>query len=250
MLLKSSTYQQQSLLAEFTRTGNEEILKQLKGINHKGIKYYRHLIFNIIQDGITNAYPILTDFLGEHEMNNLIHRFFSNHRCQTYQVWQMPKEFKEYVIQQESNLIETYPFIPDLLLFEWMEIELFMMEDDEIPKYQPTGNILKDKLVLNPEIQILSMQYPVHIKHPKLIKNNDKGTYFVALHRHPETKEIIFTNIDFSSLRIIELLYDEEKNFDDLLNTIFEKPSLKNKDELKKFIRNALETKMILGFKH
>lgn len=248
MLLKSSTYNQQSLLAEFTRTGNEEIIQQLKGINLKGIKYYRQLIFNIIQDSITNAYPILTDFLGDQEMNNLIHRFFSNHKCQTYQVWEMPKEFKDYVILNETKLIEEYPFIPDLLLFEWMEIELFMMEDLEIPTHQSTGNILKDKLVLNPEIQILSLQYPVHIKHPKKITNNDKSNYFVVLHRHPETKEIIFTEVNSLAVKIIELLYEEEKNLNDLLNTIFERPSLKNKEDIKKFIHNALETKMILGF--
>lgn len=62
MYLKEKTKRQQSLLAQFTRTGDQTIITHLDGIKVQGIRYYRELIFNIIYDGISNAYPITTNF--------------------------------------------------------------------------------------------------------------------------------------------------------------------------------------------
>lgn len=247
MLLKQKTYTQQSLLAEYTRNGNENIIPKLNNIKEKGIRYYRHLIFNIIWDGISNAYPICTNFLGEEKMKELTNDFFTNHKCQTPQVWAMPKEFKDYIIQNKKDICEQYPFIPDLLLFEWTEIEIFMMPDEPLPNFKEQGNILKDKLVLNPELQILALQFPVHFKHPKYIKENDKGEYFVAIHRHPETKEVIFTDLSLASVQIIQSLYEQNLNMQEI-QSIFPSSSLKQKEQIKQFIRKAMDSKLILGF--
>lgn len=248
MLLKENTYHQQSLLAKYTRTGDDQIIEQLQNFKPKGIKYYRHLIFNIIYDGVSNAYPITTDFFGEEKMKELADDFFKNHSCQTFQVWEMPREFKDYIIEKRKDLCEQYPFLPDLLLFEWMEIEIFMMPDEPLPEYSNQGNILKDKLVLNPELQILFFQYPVHLYHPQKIKQEHKGEYFVLIHRHPDTKEVIFTELSPATVKIIEALYEQPLNFDEI-QKLFPNSSLHQKNQLKKFIHQSIQNKIILGFK-
>jgi hypothetical protein len=248
MWLNKNTYIQQSLLAEYTRTNNEAILSQLIGIKEKGIRYYRQLIFNIIWDGVSNAYPITTDFLGEESMKNIVNDFFQHHRCQTFQVWQMPMEFKDYVIQNRQDLIQQYPFLPDLLLFEWMEIEIFMMPDEEYPDYSEKGNILKDKLILNPEIQILNLQYPVHVYHPQKIKENQKGNYFVLIHRHPEDKDVLFSDISEMSVKVLEHLSEQPLSFSELCEQM-PVESLSLKTELRKFLVKGMESRFILGFK-
>ncbi|GIV29849.1 MAG: hypothetical protein KatS3mg028_0915 [Bacteroidia bacterium] len=247
MWLNKDTHIQQSLLAEYTRTGDVSLLPQLKGTKEKGIRYYRHLIFNIIWDGVSNAYPITTDFFGEEKMKDIVNDFFRHHRCQTFQVWQMPLEFKDYLIQHRNDLIHQYPFLPDLLLFEWMEIEIFMMPDEELPAYSGKGNILKDKLILNPEMQILNLQYPVHIYHPKKIQENLRGNYFVLMHRHPEDKDVLFSDISELSVKVLQHLFDQPMSFSELCSQLnIESSALKT--ELRKFLVKGMESKFILGF--
>ncbi len=247
MLLKESTKTQQILLSEYTRSGNENIIAQLNNVKTKGIRYYRELIFNIIWDGISNAYPIATNFLGEEKMKELTNDFFTHHKCQDPQVWAMPKEFKDYIINNRKDLCEQHPFLPDLLLFEWIEIELFMMPDEPLPPYSENGNILKDKFVLNPELQILFFQYPVHTTHPMHIQKKDKGEYFVLAHRHPDTKEIIFTQISPVVVKIIEALYETPLSITQI-QEILSLSSLQQKEQVKQFIRETFQNKIILGF--
>lgn len=247
-MLNTSFQTQQSILAEYTRTGNETLIQKLQGIKEKGIRYYRKLIFNIAWDTITNAYPILTDFLGNEPMRSLVNNFYTHHRCQTYQVWRMPEEFKDFVIQNETALIEKHPFIPDLLHFEWEEIEVFMMPDETFPEHQKSGNILKDKLVLNPEIKILAIQYPVHLLHPSKITEKEKGEYFVLVHRHPESKEVIFTNLNALGVKIILHLNDAPLNIDAIEQKIAQQSSLQLKNQIKQFVRECLNSQIIIGF--
>lgn len=247
MWLKESTYTQQSLLAQYTRSGDESIIPKLQHIKEKGIRYYRQLIFNIVWDGISNAYPILTDFLGEEKMKTLVHDFFTQHPCQTFQVWEMPKEFKDYIIQNNHSVCSEHPFIPDLLLFEWMEIELFMMPDEPLPSFTKQGNILKDKLVLNPEIQILFLQYPVHLLHPEKIEPQHKGEYFVSVHRHPESKEVLYTELTAAAAKIIEHLFEQNLSINEL-QQLFPNPSLQLKEQIKQFIRTSMNNGLLLGF--
>jgi len=247
MLLKEKTSHQQFLLSKYTRTGDDQIIEQLQNVKPKGIKYYRHLIFNIIYDGISNAYPITTDFFGEEKMKELVDDFFKNHFCQTFQVWKMPSEFKDYIIEKRKELCEQYSFLVDLLLFEWMEIEVFMMPDEPFPEYSEQGNILKDKLVLNPELQILFFQYPIHHYHPQKIKQELKGEYFVLIHRHPDTKEVIFTELGPATVKIIEALYEKPMSFNDI-EKLFTNLSLEQKNQLKEFIHQSIQNKIILGF--
>ncbi len=247
-MLNTSFQTQQSILAEYTRTGNEKLIHKLQNVKEKGIRYYRELIFNIAHDTITNAYPILTDFLGNEQMQTLINNFYTHHHCQTYQVWRMPEEFKDFVTQSETALIEKYPFIPDLLHFEWIEIEVFMMPDETFPKYQKSGNILKDKLVLNPEIKILALQYPVHFLHPSKITEKEKGQYFVLVHRHPESKEVVFTNLNALGVKIILHLNGEPLSIDEIEQKIVQQPSLKLKNQIKQLVRECLNSQIIIGF--
>lgn len=247
-MLNTSFQTQQSILAEYTRTGNDTLLQKLQGIKEKGIRYYRELIFNIAWDTITNAYPILTDFLGNEPMRSLVNNFYTQHRCQTYQVWRMPEEFKDFVIQNETALIEKYPFIPDLLHFEWIEIEVFMMPDETFPEHHKNGNILKDKLVLNPEIKILALQYPVHLFHPSKITEKEKGQYFVLVHRHPESKEVVFTNLNALGVKIILHLNEESLSINDMEQKIAPQSSLQIKDQIKQFVRECLNSQIIIGF--
>lgn len=248
MFLREKTYRQQCLLAQYIRSGDEKILDELDAVNVRGIRYYRELIINIIYDGISNAYPITTDFFGKKKMMQLTHEFFTHVKCQTPQVWAMPREFMDYIQEHRIELYLKYPFLHDLLLFEWIEIEIFMMPDKHLPYVSEKGNILTDRLVLNPEIQILVLHYPVHLLHPKNIKKKHKGEYLLLVYRHPENKQVIFTELNYFAYQIIKSLNQNPTSISELRDNFANSNFKIDDNNIVHFIESALENKIIIGF--
>lgn len=202
MYLNIQTKEVQSKLANYCRTG---LIADIPGANPDHIKHYRRLVFNIINDSLQSAYPISYQLLKDSSWDELVDEFFTNHPCQSPQVWWMPKEFYEYLVEQDHAIIAKYPFLPNLLEMEWLEVELFMMEDLAVsinndPKNNP------GKLVINPEHRLVHFSYPVHLKKASDIDTYDEGHYFLAMHREPETGRVMFMDISVLFARLIENL--------------------------------------------
>ncbi|ANW94903.1 hypothetical protein AXE80_00720 [Wenyingzhuangia fucanilytica] len=196
-MLLAKTHQHQSSLATYCRTGD---LVDIKGAVQKNLTHYRRLVFNNVLDTLETAYPVAKNLLGDDHWENIVNCFFSTYNIQSPQIWRMPEEFKNYLIKQEDELLKTYPFLENLLEFEWLEVEIFMMPD--VPYEKPKDGFY----VLNPEIDILMLSYPVHIKSPHLITEEDRGSYFVSLHRNPDTGSVQFTNLSIPFVDVLEHL--------------------------------------------
>ena len=104
-------------------------------------------------------------------------------------------------------------------------------------------------MVLNPELAIIPLSYPVHLKNASNITNEDTGQYFVCLHREPETGKVQFTDIKYPHLELLEKLGNEKTNFSALLK-IFQKYAPKEEAiiALTQFLKAAMESRLILGF--
>jgi hypothetical protein len=197
--LSKETRYHQSSLAAYCRTGDYQAIPGVKAAH---VIQYRRLVYNVVDDMLQSAYPLTRELLKEEEWNELVQEFFSEHGCQSPQVWYMPKELYEYVTQQEHHpLIRQYPFLPDLLRLEWLEIALFMMED-RLVICDSSG----ERLVLNPEHELVHFQYPVHLKEAKQITETDKGDYFLVMFREPDTGDVQFMQLSPALARVIELL--------------------------------------------
>lgn len=247
----TKTFEQQSKLANYCRTGE---YKTLENVNEKNVSQYRRLVFNVVEDMLQTAYPLTFELLEKNEWLNVTKEFFANHACSSPQVWYMPKEFYEYLSEEKNHpLSKKYPFLLELLSFEWLEVQMYMMEDKEVG-YSTYGDIHKDTLVVNPEIYLQHFQYPVHLKNAKDIAENDKGNYFLSLHRNPDDGEIIFTSLSPALLRSIELLQENPMSVSLLAKTICQELNINHSKEvddmLQQFINNAMDTKLILGFKN
>ncbi|UAY53155.1 HvfC/BufC N-terminal domain-containing protein [Ferruginibacter albus] len=247
MQLLDTTRAHQSSLASYCRTGE---LKNIPGIKQENITQYRRLVYNVVDDMLQNAYPLTYNLLTKKEWNNAVNDFFINHSCQSPQVWYMPKEFYEYIVETEDPLTKKYPFLEDLLLFEWMEVEVFMMEDHLID-YSKEGDIIINKLVVNPEHHLLSFSYPVHNKSAKKIKPDDKQTYFVMAHRHPDGN-VIFTDLSPAFVKMLEYLtahslsiHETIKKFETEFNILLTK---EDKQSIIAFFEAAYEQRLIIGF--
>jgi hypothetical protein len=245
MLLHDTTRQYQSALAGYCRSGK---LEPIPGIHTGHISHYRRLVYNVVDDMLQNAYPLTRALLSDAEWEKAVNDFFTNHPCQSPQVWYMPKEFFQYLAASRHALLDRYFFLEDLLHFEWMEVEVFMMEDrraEPATTYAPeTG-----KLILNPEHQLFSFQYPVHLKPAHAITASDKGSYFLVAHRNGEGT-VVFTDLSPALAMMLALLEEAPASVNELLLVLEREygiiSSESDRQAVQLFFRNALTQELII----
>jgi hypothetical protein len=243
-----TTHGYQSALAAYCRTGR---YKEIPGVRTRHVNHYRRLVFNVVEDMLRSAYPLTHHLLSAREWKAMVQGFFSNHPCQSPQVWYMPRELYEYLQQKQPPLLKRYPFLLELLWFEWLEVELFMMEDRPA-LYNISGDISTDRLVLNPEHHLQHFEYPVHLEQAKRITAADKGNYFLVLFRKPESGDVAFMNLSPALVTVLELLAEGPQRLDALVTGSCARWQLPVTAEIKEavgaFITQALENRLVLGF--
>lgn len=189
--LHTETYQEQSKLAGYCRSGKTP---EIKGVTPNRLHHYRRLVYNVVKDALASSYPLAVNLLNEKEWENLCQEFFENHACQDPQVWKMPFELIGYLEPLDHPLKNKYPHLMTLLLFEWKEVEYYMMPDRIQPS--PSGtDIWSDAWALNAEAEVMTLEYPVHLKNARFISRTDSGQYFCLIFRQPVTGKVKFMNL-------------------------------------------------------
>lgn len=242
------THKIQSRLASFCRSGENH---GLKGVSEGRLKHYRRLVFNNVNSSLKSAYPLTHNFLSEEKWLKAVTDFFREHVCESPQIWQMPGEFLNWLTEKDDPLLKECEFLSELLLMEWLEVELFMMEDIEC-EYSTQQNAQRDKLLINPEHRLLAFNYPVHLKNAAEITEADKGNYYLLMHRHPSSGSIVFTNVSVFFAAMMQHLSNENQNINNLIQKTCTDFNLQVNDEIfkksKEFIGKAISTQLILGF--
>ncbi|MCF6332082.1 MAG: putative DNA-binding domain-containing protein [Draconibacterium sp.] len=216
MLLKTETYNQQSNFAQYCRDGKD---LAILGAKQERLPHYRRLIFNVVKDAMETTFPISFKYIETEIWDEMVYNFFSWHKCSEPQVWRMPEEFFEFCKSQ--NYAEKYnlPFLFDLLYFEWLEVELYMMEDIQYPKFKKTENWLTEKIAVNPEHKIVKLEYPVHLEKP-FDAANKKGDYFLLIYREKESGRVQFANLSVLFTFLVENIVLCEQTLEEIFNDI------------------------------
>lgn len=250
----SVSYKSQSRLAAFCRNGSRDEIDNMDvRLNHVG--HYRKLVFNVVSDSLSTAFPLTENFLPSDVWDNLINHFWENHKCQSPQIWKMPLEFLDYVKANHIALKQQYDFIEDLLLFEWLEVFYFLREDEVSAfKISENGTIQESLLVLNPESGIEVFNYPVFKIPAKEINPKNKATYLLCVHREPaEDRNVIFTELTPAFARMVQLLQEKPSTLSELVYQVCTELSIKANEHIyrkvEEFLTNALANKLILGYK-
>ncbi|PZU91655.1 MAG: hypothetical protein DI529_00370 [Chryseobacterium sp.] len=247
LLSKTETFALQQALGHYCKTGLEEP----KTSNQENTPEYRRIVFGIIKDTLKTAFPIARKFIGKKKWKKLVYYFFANHKCKTPQVWKLPLELCEFYSETPFPFKKQYPFLLELLQFEWLEIEVFMMEDAEIPEFviEPTPE--QEIIVGNPEIKILGLQYPIHTKKTKDITDGDRGQYFVTIHRNIIDKEVYFNDLAYPFIEMIVQLNEENTTLENLekIYSKYENDKTTARKTTEDFVAFALENNLILGYK-
>lgn len=244
----NKTFSLQTDLALYCRTGLNEPDTSIQ----EHTFHYRRLVYNVIEDILTSAFPLTKKLIGKKRWNKMIHYFFENHKCQTPQVWKLPLEFSDYYQEKKLPFKREFPFLKTLLQYEWLEIEIFMMEDLPIENVRTEKKSIEDIIVPNPEIKILYTEYPFHIKNVKKITEEDKGQYFVSIHRDYETKQVMFNDLSYPYVEIILKANEghySQKDFIEILSK-YDKDTEKVKQFYIDFEAFSMEKSIFLGYKN
>lgn len=200
-MLKADTEIYQGTLAEYCRTGGEQPL--LPGTTAGRLHHYRRLVFNVVLDALGSSYPIASDWLGS-EWEQLAEEFFASHTCRESQIWRMPHELIDYLNHTGSGWYKRYPVLRDLLEFEWLETEVYMMENAALPEYHTQGDWLYDRLAFHPDFRMAGFRYPVHTTAPAQIDPAQTGAFFVLLFREPDTNNVRFLDLSAVHVHVLE----------------------------------------------
>ena len=248
MNMHRKTHNYESALADYCRTGDMRVIQK---VNTQTVHHYRRLVRNNIDTSISTVFPLTKNLLTEKEWDEMIDCFIQRHDFKTPQIWKMPAELINFLSVSKYALLTKYPFLTELLQFEWLELEVYMMEDQATPEYTPYGDVHFNDLILNPEIRLASFTYPVHLKNAKEITDKDKNQYFVSVHRHPDTGHVHFTNLSLPHAQLLYNLSNGPVKYSNIVQLFTAYlPENQVEEVINDFLVQVLRTKLILGYSH
>lgn len=242
----NKVFEQQQLLAMYCRTGRLD--PTLNGDPNR-LQNYRELVFGNIEESLSTAFPLTKQLLGATIWDALVNDYFQSTECLSPLIWKMPLQLIAYVEDCHPELCVRYYQLSDLLKFEWLEIELFMMQD-KADNWLVNSDVdfLHDTIFLNPEYRIAWYDYPVHLKIAEEIVPEDKSNYFVLGLREPGSGEVHFINISPVYVWFIESLNERAQTMIELCKEAsceFNIPAEMIYENIKPFLSLLLEKKFI-----
>lgn len=247
MKLQQETNDIQEKLGSYCRTGTET---ELPGVYNDKLHHYRRLVYNAVKNTMVQAYPITYQVLEEKGFDPIVRKFFAENPCKTPQIWKLPGEFYEWAVTSGISGELQLPWLDDLLLFEWIELDIHTMEDMEIPMANEITNLFTDHLVFNPEFKLIRLNYPVHLFNVKEAAKR-RSSYFVMVSRHPDSGKVFFFNLSFIHVWVIEKLSVERISLEDLIPQIHQNFGIENeiilRNNLRAIFSDLVRKKVVLG---
>ena len=213
MLLRTETKYIQEQMARFCKTGQTI---PLEGAQLHRLAHYRRLVFSNVSSTLTKAFPITAEWLPEEEWYLLVNDFFDKHDAQTPMIWKLPKEFAHFVIENEYAVQLKKPALPDLLWFEWLEIDVHTMDDVPLPDFDFQTFSSDALLRLNPYCQIQHLAYPIHLMNADKAAGH-KGTYHVLIYRDLLSGQVNFIQLSPMSAFFLKLIKAQSQSLSQVL---------------------------------
>jgi len=191
-LSKSAILQNQ--LANYCRNGKTI---NLPGARNEKLHHYRRLVFNVVKGIMDDAYPITHQVFGEKVWHEIVEEFHAAHDCKTPQAWKLPRELLIYTNENNLGKRLKKPWLNNLMLLEWIEIEIYMMPDIKQEEYDffRFSEAYSRSFIFNTEHIIIELEYPVHLTYAEDTEDK-KGRYYVLVFREPDTGRVQFIDLN------------------------------------------------------
>jgi hypothetical protein len=208
----------------------KSFIDQIKGkkkVQKDSIGVYKYLVHHSFFDVLINAYPEFYKIIEKQKLHKKfdksIFKFMQTNAFSPY-MWQMPNEYRKFI--KKSKFFTNFPYIHDLLHFEYSELFIFMQKKIKDKKHSFNTN---KKYNLSKNVLLHRYHYDV------INKNfNKKEKVFILGYFDYNLEEVVYRPID----RLLYLFLkniDKEENIKVNLRIFFKKYKLGYKDYAKSF---------------
>jgi len=158
--------------------------KEITTPSKNPIQIYKDMVHYRFIEVIENIFPIFCADISKKRLNRLVFKFIQSNPRTPY-VWQMPYEFREFVLK--NGLLDDMPYASNLLLFEWIEVELFMSDykKQEVCKFS-----WDSKFALNGSARLYEFDYSVYKK-----RHKKRGKFNLIVYYDFDDHEVHFQEI-------------------------------------------------------
>ncbi|MDA3454006.1 MULTISPECIES: HvfC family RiPP maturation protein [Acinetobacter] len=120
------------------------------------MQIYRDLLFNNVSSFINLVYPVTRAMLPELKWQQVLSEFFQKAECHSPLYNDISLEFREYLTEQQHPILQEYPWLAELLQFEWLELYLDTVEIEDVVLHENYA------WQLSTQVWVLVYQYPVY----------------------------------------------------------------------------------------
>ena len=182
-----------------------------EGVEDRRMAIYRELFFSNIEGFVAGGFPVLKSITAESDWLQLVRNFFDQYRCQTPYFLEIAGEFVTWISNQRPVETGDYPFLQELVHYEWVELALDTSEasltDVEV---DAQGDLLKGHPLQSPLAWSLMYQFPVHrISRDNLPEAASEQATFLVVYRNAEDR-VKFMEINQLTARLLYLLSQDQ----------------------------------------
>ncbi len=112
----------------YTKTSEGSLVANLP---RERLALYQELLFNTVEDTMSSFYPHCRRFIGD-DWDALVERYRRDHPSVSYLLYKVAQHFPAFLSRQ-SDLLNRFPFLPDLALYQWLDIEVYNAPDVVLP---------------------------------------------------------------------------------------------------------------------
>lgn len=132
-----------------------------EGLDARRMGIYSDLIFNNLSALLRDFFPVINSILSQAQWARMVRSFFIAHQSSTPYFPEIAGEFVDYLAN--AQLSADYPdFLVELAHYEWVELAVFMMEEELPATAIPSIQLRDTPLGLSALAQPLAYNYPVH----------------------------------------------------------------------------------------
>lgn len=198
----------QAIQKEMTDWLREPDSKPAPALEPRRLNIYRELFFNNVRDFVETAYPTLKSLLAVAEWDDLVRRFFAEHRCSSPYFRDISLEFRTWIESTQAEWSDQYPWVIELLHYEWVELAAECAEvETDTAACQPQGDLLAGIPVVQACVWPLVYHWPVHTLSPENPPAEIPPAQPICLLVFRDSCDVVhFLEVNTVSARLIEML--------------------------------------------
>lgn len=187
---------------------------------------YRELVTERMMQSIQNISPVARTLLSEKEWWKLLWAYLKASPPKSEILRELAWELSQFCKTQPHPLKKKYPYLGELLEYEYLEIAMRFAPEDG-------GKTPKGMLRVNPAHVLAEYRWPVHFIRDDFSDHRKmpQGQYLIVLWREPKTLEVKFMEVNPLVASLIKTLEKAPAKGEDLLRSLARKNRLKPTQE-------------------